>query len=54
MNLQMKASQEPVEGSIPIIKKTRHQKTASAPPLPEFEYWDHEWFKRPDKNEDRP
>lgn len=50
MILQMNKSQEPAE-PVPFVEKPRHPKSASAPHLPEFEYWDHEWFKRPGENE---
>jgi len=53
MDLQMKKPQES-EDPAPLVEKPRHLKSASASHLLEFEYWDHEWFKRPDENEGRP
>jgi hypothetical protein len=53
MNLQMDKPQAPAE-PVSLVETSRHRKNASATHLHEFEYWDHEWFKRPDENEGRP
>jgi hypothetical protein len=53
MRLQMNKPQEPVDPAT-FVEKPLHPKSESAPDLFEFEYWDHEWFKRPDENEGPP
>jgi hypothetical protein len=53
MNLHMDKAQEPADPT-PLVEKSRHPNSASASHLLDFEYWDHEWFKRPDENERRP